>query len=161
MNEQMQETPFEPWPELRVAQAPTDRISAIVGGSTGPVTDWDSSAAVAFFGSISEVMRGVEAPELDIARIIIEGGNSTLEFLHLLSRIGSSCLADILWICESGSGFLSATGRGGDRILFALPPDQVRFYLEINALVTDRFSLDNGEPRANGCSESAAMRAEA
>lgn len=146
MNRKLQQPAVHESPMRQVANA-SARISAIVGKPTGPETDWDSSAPIAFFGSISEVMREAEGTDLDIARIIIEGGNSALEFLYLLSGLRSTCVADVLWICENRSGFLSATGRGGDRILYTLAPDQVRFYLEINGLVTELASLNRGTPQ--------------
>ncbi len=48
---------------------------------------------------------------------------------------------DILLIHDNGAGFLSATGRGGDRVLYALTAHDVRFYLETQDLVTGRVAL--------------------
>ena len=49
--------------------------------------------------------------------------------------------ADILFILDNGAGFLSSTGRGGDRLMYALTPNDVRFYLETLNLVTGRLAL--------------------
>ena len=39
---------------------------------------------------------------------------------------------------EGGAGFLSAAGRGGDRVLYALQAKDVRFYLGMHDLILDR-----------------------
>ena len=38
-------------------------------------------------------------------------------------------------IRDDETGFLSATGRGGDRILYALSAEDIRFYLETTSLI--------------------------
>jgi len=37
---------------------------------------------------------------------------------------------------------MSASGRGGDRVLYALSPYDVRFYLETHDMVTGRAALE-------------------
>jgi len=93
----------------------------------------------------------LEALDFDVARVIVEGQHSPMEFLRLLAAIPSVLRADVLWIAPDESAFLSAIGRGGDRILYLLPADQVRFYLEINELVTEPRVLRRGHPAMTGC----------
>ena len=47
---------------------------------------------------------------------------------------------DVLLIREDDSAFLSSLGRGGDRVLYALTANDLRFYLETNELVTGRIA---------------------
>lgn len=141
MNEKIRSIATGQPPEFRIAPPPAVRLSAVVRKNGGAVPDWDPSAAIVFFESMPALMCKAEEADLDIARVIVEGDNDAVEFLYLLASLPQTFTADVLWICESDRGFLSATGRGGDRILLALPPDQVRFYLEVNELVTEQLAL--------------------
>jgi hypothetical protein len=47
-------------------------------------------------------------------------------------------------IGESGTSFLSATGRGGGRILYALTDEDVEFYLETVRLVDRTEEMERG-----------------
>ena len=49
---------------------------------------------------------------------------------------------DVLYVRPDDSGFMSATGRGGDRILYSLSGDDVRFYLEAHGLLAQRAVLE-------------------
>jgi hypothetical protein len=81
--------------------------------------------------------RGVNV-DFDVERVILDRSVSASEFLSLLSNLPEELHADILFIREDDSAFLSSTGRGGDRLLYALSPVDVRFYLEMNALVPNQ-----------------------
>ncbi len=93
----------------------------------------------------------LEALDFDVVRVIVEGRHSALEFLRLLAAVPPALMADVLWIAPDESGFLSAIGRGGDRVLYLLPADQVRFYLEVNELVMEPRLLRRGQPAIAGC----------
>jgi hypothetical protein len=71
---------------------------------------------------------------LDAERLILDRGVSAETFLDILATLPREFSGDVLRIDERGHGFLSATGRGGDRVLYALRPDDVRFYLIMNDL---------------------------
>src|SRR6185436_11999642 len=70
-------------------------------------------------------------PTLDAERVILDRGVSAETFLEILATLPQEFSGDVLRIDERGCGFLSATGRGGDRVLYALKPDDVRFYLSM------------------------------
>lgn len=72
---------------------------------------------------------------LDVERVILDDAGTPEMFLELLTRLPSTYTGDVLRIDRFGRGFLSATGRGGDRVLYALEPDDVRFYFAANALL--------------------------
>jgi hypothetical protein len=78
--------------------------------------------------------RGVEELGKDIESVIIDGSATAAEYLHLLSRLPAAYAGDVVLI-DDDCAFVSATGRGGDRVLYALRPDDVRFYLETKMLV--------------------------
>lgn len=99
----------------------------------------------------SEILAGSACDDgLDVTRVILDGGITAQQFLDTLAAAPAGSLAEILWICDDGSGYLSAAGRGGDRILYVLRAEDVRFFLEINGLVTNLRLLRSifGEPKA-------------
>lgn len=71
---------------------------------------------------------------LDAERLILDRGVSAETFLDILAALPQEFSGDVLRIDDRGHGFLSATGRGGSRVLYALRPDDVRFYLTMNDL---------------------------
>jgi hypothetical protein len=77
----------------------------------------------------------------DVERIIIDRTASADEFLHLLTALPSGIAGDVMLLREDGGSFLSATGRGGDRVLYALSPRDVAFYIETNNLLATEDEL--------------------
>ena len=75
--------------------------------------------------------------DLDLARIIIDRSASASQFLIFLAQLPQSYTGDVLYIREDASAFLSAAGRGGDRVLYALSSRDLRFYLDTHDLVPD------------------------
>jgi len=126
-----------------------DRITLITRQANKPDVDWNYAHCrrehVAFLDSMSAlkfaVMNAVTDVGLDIERVVIDRAGSATEFLDLLAALPQELCGDILLIRDSGSGFLSATGRGCDRVLYSLTPYDVRFYLETHDLVTGRAAL--------------------
>ena len=84
--------------------------------------------------------RGIEEMGKDIEAVIIDGTATAAEYLHLLSVLPPAYAGDVLLI-ENDSAFVSATGRGGDRVLYALRPEDVRFYLETKMLTAPAESM--------------------
>ena len=127
----------------------TRRVTLISRANATPDRDWDLSAAaptqiciVDGSGTLATLLRPlVTELDLDIERVLVDGGGSAAEFLALLAALPAECPADVLWIGADDSGFLSAAARGGDRVIYALSANDVRFYLEINQIVTGRLAL--------------------
>lgn len=127
----------------------TRRVTLIARAAGTPDRDWDLSplaptqiCIVDGAGALATLVRPlVMELNLDIERVIVDGGGSATEFLSLLAALPHECPADVFWIGADGGGFLSSAARGGDRIIYALATHDVRFYLEINQLVTGRVAL--------------------
>ena len=132
------------------------RITLIARKAATPNVDWNfansSAMRVAFLNSVTALKfaLGVALSEtqMDIERVIVDRAGSGEEFLNLLTDLPSEFTGDVLMIRDDGSGFLSATGRGGDRVLYALIARDVRFYLETHDLVTGRAVLETAQLKA-------------
>lgn len=72
----------------------------------------------------------VGTAHLDVERAIIDRAASADDFLTLLSSVTPETRADILFIDHDDSGYLSARGRGDERVLYALSAMDVQFYLQ-------------------------------
>ena len=125
-----------------------DRITLIAREATKPDVDWNYTRCrgenVTFLDSIGAMkfaIRSARRDGLDIERMIIDRAGSAAEFLDLLAAVPVELAGDILFILDHGAGFMSSTGRGGDRLLYSLTPNDVRFYLETLDLVTGRVAL--------------------
>jgi hypothetical protein len=129
--------------------AETTRLTLIARHATKPDVDWNYLRCrcenVAFLDSMRAVKFAVSASldgaGLDIERVIVDRAGTAEEFLDLLSSLPAELPGDVLMIRDDGTGFLSATGRGGDRVLYSLTNYDVRFYLETQDLVTGRAAL--------------------
>lgn len=125
------------------------RITLIAREFGKPDADWNHSrcrtARVAFLDSVSTLRFALGAAVtdvgLDVERIIVDRAGEADQFLDLLANAPTEFAGDMLLIRDDGRGFLSATGRGGNRVLYALSEYDVRFYLETNDLVTGRAAL--------------------
>lgn len=71
----------------------------------------------------------------DVERLILDRCCDAGEFLTLLAALPAEFTGDVVMVHEDGKSFLSAMGRGGDRILYALTDEDVEFYLEVARLV--------------------------
>lgn len=99
---------------------------------------WDASH-VLLVGAL-EPMR-TALPSLDLNRIILDNSASADEFLRLLATLPAEIAGDVMLIREDGGGFLSAAGRGGDRVIYELSARDVDFYVETNDLTSRREDL--------------------
>ncbi len=119
------------------------RITLISRSRSAPPRSWlaepDAPRRLIFVGSFGVIpyalARGVEELGKDIEAVVIDGAADAAEYLHLLSRLPLSYAGDVVLI-QDDSAFVSATGRGGDRVLYALGPDDVQFYLEAKMLTS-------------------------
>ncbi|HYR30179.1 MAG TPA: hypothetical protein VEU30_17060 [Thermoanaerobaculia bacterium] len=78
---------------------------------------------------------------LDVERIILDNTVSAEEYLFLLAKLPHEVAGDVVLLTESGGAFISATGRGGDRVMYALAAHDVGFYLDNYDLVSRRDHL--------------------
>jgi hypothetical protein len=126
------------------------RITLIARPPAKPDADWNHLACrrmgVAFVESVAALryalVTALQDVGIDIGRVIVDRAGSADDFLELLTEIPSEFAGDALFIRDDGTGIMSATGRGGDRVLYGLTPFDVRFYLEANDLVTGRLALE-------------------
>ncbi len=125
------------------------RITLIARESTNPDVDWNYASCrnqrVAFLDSVNALRFALGAAlsevGLDVERIIVDRAGDSNEFLDLLASAPAEFNGDMVFIRTDGGGFLSAMGRGGDRVLYALSGYDIRFYLETHDLVTGRAAL--------------------
>lgn len=117
------------------------RITLLVRGGEAPDRAWncgDSAPQRLVFVGALTVLRyalaaGGEALTHDVGRVVIDHAATAAEFLDLLANLPAEFAGDALLISETHA-FLSATGRGGDRVLYTLTTRDVDFYLEANGL---------------------------
>jgi hypothetical protein len=85
-----------------------------------------------------EILAALCEPTLDVERLIIDRAATAEQFLDVLAHLPSEFSGDVVRLDDRGAGFLSAAGRGGDRVLYALQPKDVRFYLGMHDLIVQR-----------------------
>jgi hypothetical protein len=85
-----------------------------------------------------EILAALCEPALDIERLILDCTATAEQFLDVLAHLPAAFSGDVVRLDERGAGFLSAAGRGGDRVLYALQPKDVRFYLGMHDLIVER-----------------------
>ena len=119
------------------------RITLITRHKQLPQRNWHSAAdaqsRVIFVDSLTVLRYTVASPVVhtdhDVERIILDRSASASDYLALLAELPHDFTGDVLMIRDDESGFLSANGRGGDRILYALSSQDLAFYLEMHGLV--------------------------
>ena len=129
---------------------PDRRITLIARSQFKPDVDWNYSAPgarnVAFVDSTNALRFALGSAlhdvGLDVERVIMDRAGAADEFLELLATLPAEFAGDALFIRDDGTGFLSATGRGCDRVLYSLAHRDVRFYLETHELVTSRYAYE-------------------
>lgn len=126
------------------------RVTLIAREMSKPDVDWNYARCraqrVAFLDSVHALKFALGAAVtdvgLDIERVIVDRAGSADEFLDLLATLPSEFNGDVVLLRDDGGGFMSSSGRGGDRVLYALSPYDVRFYLETHDMVTGRAALE-------------------
>jgi hypothetical protein len=119
------------------------RITLVTSDKRGAERSWrssdDATSRVVFLDSFRLLRSTLEGPliysDSDVERIVLDSCCSEADYLSLLAALPHQFTGDILMIRSDSTGFLSATGRGGDRILYALSSEDVQFYLETVRLV--------------------------
>lgn len=126
------------------------RVTLIAREAAKPAMDWSTSGSqrmnLAFVASVRALRFALAAAVtevgLDVGRVIVDRTGSADEFLDLLATLPAEFQGDVMLVRDDGTGVLSATARGGDRILYKLMAHDVRFYLEAHELVASRVALE-------------------
>ena len=118
------------------------RITLIARDPGQQQLDWDESNPMnrlIFIDAISflklAIERGVTQHQQDVERVIIDRRGTAVQFLEALSSLPSEFVGDVLYVMGDSNGFLSSIGRGGDRVLYAVGPNDIEFYLETHGLI--------------------------
>jgi len=126
------------------------RITLVARRTGTDNRDWDSGRdalnRIIFLEAVT-VLRyalgsGVVEMQQDVERVIVDRCATAAQYLDLLTALPQEFSGDVLYVRPDDSGFMSATGRGGDRILYSLSGGDVRFYLEAHGLVAQRAVLE-------------------
>jgi hypothetical protein len=133
------------------------RITLISRDPQKNTRDWDltmsASSRIVTLDSFkllrSTVASGVVDIDVDVERIVLDKTSSAADYLALLAALTQQFCGDVIMIRDDESAFLSATGRGGDRVLYSLSPSDLRFYLETHGLVRGRVSAGSSQPVSN------------
>jgi hypothetical protein len=126
------------------------RITLITRAPRSPHRCWDTALDAPsrlIFPKSLNVLRhalahAVAEMEQDVERVILDCSSTAGDFLELLTSLPAEFTGDVLMIREGESGFLSATGRGGDRVLYAVSAHDVEFYLETHGLLANAEVLE-------------------
>jgi hypothetical protein len=117
----------------------TRRITLIARAATAPVRAWDASARAAnrliFVDSFGILKGALDHASQDVDRLFIDGAATEGEFLSLLTTLPGEFVGDVLFISDEEHAYLSTVGRAGGRLLYAMMPDDVQFYLDAQRLV--------------------------
>ena len=117
----------------------TRRITLICHGTTADRRNWnttgDESTRVITMRTFSILSHALHNGEQDVERVVIDRATTATGFLDLLASLPEGFAGDILFIGENDNAYLSATGRGGDRVLYALKGNDVDFYLGTHGLL--------------------------
>jgi hypothetical protein len=122
------------------------RRLTLIARSTFAATTWhdsiDEETLVAYVDSMAFIpnalRRAVSVDHEDVARVVVDRVGTPAQFLQLLAALPQEYLGDVLYIRTDGDSFLSASGSGGDRLLYALKQSDVDFYLDTMRLVGER-----------------------
>src|SRR5260370_33629537 len=114
------------------------RMTLVTRGRKARLRSWETSSAVTtrlvFVEGLVALRSALEAGQ-DIERIILDQFSTAGEYLDLLSSLPHDFMGDVLMIHRDDRGYLSAIGRGGDRVLYALGTNDVQFYLTTHAML--------------------------
>ena len=117
------------------------RITLI--NSAGRSRHWsvgDDAPSRIVFSSFFKIIRHTFKAEIhelgeDIERVIIDRTATAAEFLELLAHLSDQFVGDVIFIRDGETAYMSAIGRNGGRVLYAMRDDDLRFYLETHGLI--------------------------
>jgi hypothetical protein len=115
------------------------RITLLARGAAAPARAWNVSGNapnhVIPVDTFSMLPWALDNAKQDVDRVVIDGTASAIEYLEFLAALPHTFGGDVLYMRADGNSFLSTAGRGGDRLLYALTPSDLDFYLETYRLV--------------------------
>lgn len=131
-----------------------ERMSLVVRNEESFWHAWSEDSAqvpLRFATSLHEalcaVSAGVHGAGAEIGSIVVDRAASADALLDLLAALPVEFTGDVLYIRGDRSGLVSAMARGGGRVLYALSPGDVQFYLGANGLMAEA-GMMNFELRA-------------
>jgi len=115
------------------------RITLIARAATAPVRAWDASThapnRLIFVDSFSILRGALDHASHDVDRLFIDGAATEGQFLSLLTTLPGDFVGDVLFVAGEEHAYLSTVGRAGGRLLYAMTPDDIEFYLDAQRLV--------------------------
>jgi hypothetical protein len=115
------------------------RITLIARTAAAPARAWDASTnatnRLIFVDSFAILKGALDHASQDVDRLFIDGAATEGEFLSLLTTLPGDFAGDVLLVSGDDHAYLSTTGRAGGRLLYAMMPADVHFYLEAQRLV--------------------------
>lgn len=121
---------------------PNERVSLVVRNEESFWDAWSEDSAqvpLRFVTSLHEalcaVSAGVHGAGAEIGSIVVDRAAPADAVLDLLAALPAEFTGDVLYIRRDRSGLVSAMARGGGRVIYALAPDDVQFYLGANGLM--------------------------
>jgi hypothetical protein len=116
------------------------RITLVSRGANQLPREWNACRQAAnriiFVGTFSVLSFALDHAAQDVDRILIDGTARPEEFLNLLTTLPAAFLGDVLLMRDRDTSYLSSAGRASGRLLYALTPADMQFYLETHGLVT-------------------------
>ncbi len=119
----------------------TRRITLVARNTAKCTRDWDTSNPVGsrliFVDAVPFLAHAIQGNlgEQDIDRVIIDHTGNAEQYLHLVASLPQEFLGDVLYVGEDGGGFVSAAGRGGDRVMYSVQGQDIDFYLQAQRLL--------------------------
>ncbi|HEX8155129.1 MAG TPA: hypothetical protein VF698_18500 [Thermoanaerobaculia bacterium] len=118
------------------------RITLVLRNGSSPERQWEASHdapnRLIFVGALTVLQYALRNAlsefNRDVERVVLDRAITAAQFLDLLAAIPVEFRGDVLMIRYDDTAFLSAAGRGGDRVLYSLKADDLRFYLETHRL---------------------------
>ena len=119
------------------------RITLITRNAASPARNWntnsDGASRIIMLSAYTVLRHALQSGLRDLAedidRVIVDRSNTAGQYLDLLASLPPEFMGDALLIRYDDSAFLSALGRGGDRVIYALSPQDLHFYLQTHDLV--------------------------
>ena len=71
----------------------------------------------------------------DVERVVLDRAAMPADYLELLAHVSPTFIGDIVFVLDAEKAYLSAIARGGDRVLYPLDQEDLRFYLETQGLI--------------------------
>ncbi|HXH38207.1 MAG TPA: hypothetical protein VNN08_06240 [Thermoanaerobaculia bacterium] len=115
------------------------RITLVSRRTDVPQRHWNAGPQatnhIIFVGAVSVLNFALDHASQDVERIVIDRTATPEEFLELLTSLPTAFIGDVLMIDGHDGSILSTAGRADGRLLYALTPADLKFYLETNHLV--------------------------